>query len=74
MFPFDYINPKIFFIALVVGLFLTYATTPMPDILYKFPVPDTSDKLVYKDTADNCFHLSMKPMKCTGDEKNIPIQ
>ncbi len=40
MFKFtDYINPLAFFIALAVGLFLTYIYSPSKKIIIKWPTP-----------------------------------
>ena len=43
----DYIDMKYFLISLCIGLFLTYISTPPPQIIYKYPTPDNSDDLVY---------------------------
>ena len=41
----DYIDPFIFFIALFVWFFIAYITTPVPDIVIRYPSPENSGKI-----------------------------
>ncbi len=67
----DKIYPKYFFIALAVGLFMTYTFTPTPKIVYKYPTPDTADELVYMDGANHCFKYKASQVKCPANKKHI---
>ncbi len=73
----DYIDTKYFLISLGIGLFLTYISTPPPQIIYKYPTPDNSDELVYIDNANNCFKYKANEVKCPSNKKlihNLPEQ
>jgi hypothetical protein len=60
----DYINPTIFFVALFIGFLIAYITTPIPEIVIKYPTPQNAGKVVYKDNADNCYKYEAKQIKC----------
>jgi hypothetical protein len=74
---FELISFPAFLISLVIGLFINYAFTATPTIIYVYPTPDNIDKLQYKDYANNCYEFTPKEVKCPAD-KNIvnivPIQ
>ena len=44
-----YIDSKIFFISLAIGLFFVYINQPPPTIIYVYPTPSNIDKIQYKD-------------------------
>ena len=44
-----FIDVRIFFISLLVGLFLVYISTPPVETIYIFPTPENVDKFQYKD-------------------------
>ena len=48
----QYFDPLYFLIALSIGLFYTYLTTPMPEIIIKYPTPENAGKIIYKDTKN----------------------
>jgi len=77
MFLIDKIIPIVFFISLFIGLFLTYITSPDPDIIIKYPTPETCHTVIYKDDADNCYKFISNNVKCPKNKniiKEIPIQ
>ena len=71
MFLIDKIDPLFFFISLCVGLFLCYITAPTPDIIIKYPTPENSDKLVFRDKADNCYKFVSNEVECPKDISEI---
>jgi hypothetical protein len=74
---FKYIDLKVFFISLALGLLFVYLSNPNPNIVYVYPTPDNVDKIHYKDKADNCFKFKSEEVQCPKDSskiKNIPIQ
>ena len=74
---FDYIDLKWFIASFALGLFLVYCTAAKPTIIIKYPTPENSDTLVFKDDADNCYKFNSKEVECPKDInniKNIPIQ
>jgi hypothetical protein len=68
------INPLAFFVAFCVGLFAVYITTPTPEVVIKYPTPETADSLVYTDAADNCYKYKATETTCTADAKPIPTK
>ena len=77
MFLIDKIDPIIFFVSLFLGLLLTYSLSPTPDVIIKYPTPESCDHLIFKDDADNCFKFKSRKIKCPKNTKlikSIPIQ
>lgn len=77
MFLINKINVFYFLLSLCFGLFLCYITSPIPDIIIKYPTPENSEKEIYKDNADNCFKFKSIEVKCPIQKQKImtiPIQ
>jgi len=74
----QFIYPIVFFISLFVGLLYVYMFTPLPDIIIKYPTPDNTESIRYKDKADNCYRYKTTEVECSKhkDKKfiDIPIQ
>lgn len=71
------IIPIYFMISLAIGIFLTYLFVPQPKIIYKYPTPDNSKEITYKDKANNCYKYKTSKVSCPLDKSkifNIPIQ
>ena len=68
-----FIDFKILFLSLVVGLFFVYVNQPPPTIIYVYPTPDNVDKIQYKDTIGNCYEFKHKEVKCPANKKDIHI-
>ena len=68
----EYFDPLFFFIALSIGMFVVYITTPVPEIIYKYPTPDNT--VVYQDDVQNCYRYISKEVKCKGEINEIPVQ
>jgi hypothetical protein len=74
---FDYIDPVYFVAALSVGLFFTYITAPKPTVIIRYPTPDNSGKITYRDDADVCYRYRVIPTACPAARnliKEVPIQ
>lgn len=71
MFLIDKIDPLYFFISLFVGLFLCYVTAPTPDVIIKYPTPENSEKLIFRDKADNCYKFVSNEVECPKDISEI---
>ena len=63
----NYINIPAFFIALAIGIFLTYVYAPQKKIIIKWPTPENAGKLIYKDNADSCYKYNAKEIPCPDD-------
>lgn len=72
----DYIDPFVFLIALCVGLFYTYISTPPPEIVVKYPTPFNAGKITYVDDAGVCYRYKVKKVSCphSGKVRDFPIQ
>lgn len=73
----NYISIPIFFVSFIIGLLFIYILGPDTKTIYVYPSPETVDKYLYKDKADNCFHMEEKIITCPNDDSlisNIPLQ
>lgn len=68
---FGYIDPFYFFVALFIGMFITYISTPTPDVIIKYPTPENVGKIIYKDNADVCYKYEMQEVDCPIDKSKI---
>jgi hypothetical protein len=75
MFILDAIDSTIFIISLSLGLLFAYLTAKTPRIIYKYPTPYNSGKIVYTDSVGNCYKYKAREMTCPKDIKKItPIE
>ena len=72
----DYIDLKWFLLSFALGMLLVYCTSPGPSIIVKYPTPDNSNEMVYKDDVDNCYKFSTNEVACPKGKEipDIPIQ
>jgi hypothetical protein len=74
---FKYIDFRIFFISLAIGLFYVYISEDYKKVIVIYPTPDNLEKYQYKDQTDNCFSYNLKEVKCPLDDNllhSIKIQ
>lgn len=71
MFPFEYIDPLYFLLALGIGLFYTYITAPQPKIVIKYPTPFNAGKVTYIDNNNVCYKYQIKKTTCPADQSQI---
>ena len=72
-----YISILVFLISFAVGLFFIYILGPEMRDIYVYPSPETVNKVLFKDKADNCFYFKEDEVKCPSDESqisSIPMQ
>jgi hypothetical protein len=69
----EYFDVFWFIIAFGIGMFLAYISTPMPEIIYKYPTPENSNATVYIDNASNCYKYKSNKTDCPADENKISI-
>jgi hypothetical protein len=67
----NYINIYAFFIALAIGMFLTYIYAPPKKIIIKWPTPENAGKLTYKDNAESCYKYKANEVPCPDDKSMI---
>jgi hypothetical protein len=73
----DYISIPIFLVSFAVGLLFIYALGPEMKTVYIYPSPESVDKVLFKDKAENCFHFEEEIVDCPKDESlisEIPMQ
>lgn len=70
----DYIDPFTFLIALCVGIFYVYTTTPPPKVIIKYPTPFNAGKITYVDDAGVCYRYAVDETRCPNDPKKVNIQ
>ena len=72
-----FISVPIFIISLALGLFFSYITTPLPEVILVYPTPDNINEIQYKDMNNNCFGFISKEVSCPKDKGQIreyPVQ
>lgn len=72
-----FIDFKIFFISLALGIFFVYINQPAPTIIYVYPTPKNADKIQYKDKLGNCYDFEASEVNCPTNKDeitSIPIQ
>lgn len=66
-----FIDFRIFFISLAIGLFFVYLYRPESTIIYVYPTPENVDKIQYKDHIGNCFEFDAEKVTCPKDKSKI---
>ena len=59
------------------GLIFIYILGPEMKTIYIYPSPETVDKVLFKDKANNCFYFEQESVECPTNESlisRIPIQ
>jgi hypothetical protein len=72
-----YISIPVFLISFAIGLFFIYILGPEMKDIFIYPSPETVNKVLFKDKADNCFYFEEEEVKCPSDKTHIfslPIQ
>lgn len=73
----EYFDLFWFIIALGIGMFFAFISTPLPEIVYKYPTPENSKNTIYIDNAHNCYKYKSNITECPKDLNkitNVPIQ
>lgn len=71
MFPFEFIDPFYFLIALAVGLLYAYLESPVTEVIIKYPTPYNAGKITYVDDAGVCYKYNLQEMSCPSNPENI---
>ena len=74
---FNYFEWKPFVFGLIAGLLLIIFFKPEKDTFYKYPHPQTVEKLVYKDRNGSCYKYNVNEVNCDDNEGTLtdyPIQ
>jgi hypothetical protein len=68
---FNKLNPLAFLVALCVGLFFCYVTTPTPKIVVKYPTLNNTGMVTYIDNDSNCYQYKAHKVNCPKDKSQI---
>ena len=75
---FKYISLPAFLISLAFGLFYVYAVVASDlKTIYIYPTPENVDKILFQDSAKNCFSFQANEVTCPSDSgmiHSIPVQ
>ena len=72
-----FFNPVVFILSLCIGIFFVYIITPPPKVIVKYPTPENSGRIIYKDEAHNCFKIISNEVNCPKNKhqiKTIPVE
>ena len=72
-----FIDFKIFFISLAIGLFFVYINQTSSTIIYVYPTPKNINQIQYKDMTGNCYEFQANEVECPTNKDeitSIPIQ
>ena len=70
---FRYISLPIFIISFAFGLFFIYVLGPELKTIYIYPTPESVNKVLFKDKAENCFYFDEEIVDCPKDETQISV-
>ena len=68
---FSLIDPLYFFLALCFGIFIVYVSSPIPDLIVKYPTVENAGRITYKDENDVCYRYIAKEVQCPEDKSRI---
>lgn len=68
-----YISLKIFAASFLVGLIFIFIIGPQNKSVYVYPSPQTVNKAIFQDKANQCFLYKEEVVDCPKNKKNISI-
>ena len=74
---FRYVSFKIFIASFLMGLLFLYLMGPHNKKVYVYPSPQTVDKAIFQDKAEQCFLYKEENVDCPSNKKDIsmiPVQ
>ena len=63
-------------IGIIIGVIALIFVKPEMNVVHKYPNPESSDKIIYKDKNGICYAYSPKKVDCDKNEdklKNFPL-
>jgi hypothetical protein len=58
-------------LGLVIGIIGILCMKPEQNITYKYPHPDSADKMIYKDKNDVCYRYKATKVDCDKNESKL---
>lgn len=68
-----FINFKIFFFFLAIGIFINYIRGTQKNVIYKFPTPDNNNIIYNTSDPNMCFKFENKQVDCDENSYSTPI-
>jgi hypothetical protein len=56
---------------IVIGIIGIYFINPTKNVVYKYPTPDNSGNIVYKDKNGVCYKYNAKEVDCDKNESRL---
>ena len=63
-------------IGIIIGVIALIFVKPEKNVVYKYPNPEQSEKIIYKDKNNVCYAYAPKKVDCDKNEdklKNFPL-
>lgn len=70
---FKIISFKIFIVSFLMGLLFLYVMGPQNKKVYVYPSPQTVDRAIFQDKAEQCFLYKEENVDCPTNKKNISV-
>jgi hypothetical protein len=67
------VNWYAFFLALAVGIFYVYISSPQPRLVIKYPTPYNANKVVYQNDDNVCYKYKAEEVECSQSAISQPI-
>jgi hypothetical protein len=58
-------------LGIIIGIIGIIFVKPSKNVVYKYPTPENSGKLVYKDKNGICYKYNAKQLDCDKNESRI---
>lgn len=58
-------------VGIVIGVIAILCINPQKNVVYKYPTPENSGKITYKDKNGVCYKYSSKQTDCDKNESRI---
>ena len=71
------ISIKLFILSFAIGMFFVYIMGVEPKIIHIYTSPETINKYILQDKANNCFVYDKEEVACPEDDddiEQIPLQ
>ena len=65
-----------FLIGIIIGVIAIFCIKPEKTVVHKYPNPETSEKIIYKDKNGICYGYAPTKVDCDKNEsklKNFPL-
>ena len=68
---FNKTNTNLSIISFIITIMFVYFTSPTPNIIHKYPTPETADKLIYQKHSGECDKYNPNVVPCPSNPTTI---